>query len=222
MMNLTVFSQQHAMVNFLKIVLTVSSLIFLTSCTTSFALPDRIKASGGDADAQVELARRYYYGDGTAQDYEKSIYWFEEAAKNGSHLAQEALARRYYHGGRGVPQNYTKAFQYAQLAASGGRIGAMSMLGVMYCTGKGVTKNEPVCVQWYKKAAEGGDGPTQLALARKLATGRGVPIDLEAALFWYEKAARQNLPDARTELCSTLKVVKQTQSGFKQYDALCE
>ena len=62
----------------------------------------------------------------------------------------------------------------------------------------------------------------QLALARKLATGRGVPIDLETALLWYEKAALQNLPDARTELCNTVDLVKQTRKDFNQYDALCE
>jgi len=215
-------NQNNPMANFLKLILYVTFLTFVSACTTSLALSDRIKAKRGDTDAQVELARRYYYGDGTAQDDKKSIYWFEEAAKNGNPLAQEALARRYYHGGRGVSQDFTKAFLYATQAATGGRVGAMSMLGVMHCTGKGVTKNEAVCVEWYKRAAQGGDGPTQLALARKLASGRGVPIDLEAALFWYEKAAAQNLPDAGTELCSTLELVKQTQPDFNQYDGLCE
>ena len=215
-------NQNNTMANFLKLFLLLTSLTFVSSCTTSLALSDRLKAKSGNADAQVELARRYYYGDGTAQDYEKSIYWFEEAAKNGSPLAEEALARRYYHGGKGVSQDFTKAFQYAQQAASSGRVGAMSILGVMYCTGKGVTKNESVCVEWYKKAAQGGDGPTQLALARKLAAGRGVPIDLEAAVFWYEKASAQNLPDARTELCTTVDILKESQPDYNQYDALCE
>ena len=151
-----------------KLIFSFSILFILASCSTTKGITDRIQAKRGDVDAQVELARRYYYGDGIEQNDEKSIHWFEEAAVNGSPLAQEALARRYYHGGRGVAQDFTKAFQYAQQAAASGRVGAMSMLGVMYCTGKGVTKNEAVCVEWYEKAAQGGDGPTPACAGQKI------------------------------------------------------
>ena len=76
----------------------------------------RKAAEQGDADAQSELGRCYFYGIGTRRDYKKAVYWCRKAAKAGKADAQYALAYCYEHGD-GVARNKKLAIQWYQAAA---------------------------------------------------------------------------------------------------------
>jgi len=60
------------------------------------ALIDR--ASGGDLEAQYNLALSYYMGDDMKQDEKKAVYWFAQAAEQGHILAQYYLGYCYENG----------------------------------------------------------------------------------------------------------------------------
>ena len=49
-------------------------------------------AEGGDPEAQFELGRRLFYGNGVEKDRYAAAYWFHEAAQRGHADAQFHLA----------------------------------------------------------------------------------------------------------------------------------
>ncbi|MBE6534364.1 MAG: sel1 repeat family protein, partial [Ruminococcaceae bacterium] len=55
-------------------------------------------AEEGDAEAQKNLGKRYYYGDGVEQDYVKAFEWTEKAANQGHTIAQYNLGVMYENG----------------------------------------------------------------------------------------------------------------------------
>ncbi len=74
------------------------------------------KAAAGSAKDQLGLARRYYIGDGTAQDFAKAAEWYEKAAEQGSDFAQYKLAVMYDQG-EGVAKDPAKAIYWWKKAA---------------------------------------------------------------------------------------------------------
>src|SRR5215472_4658795 len=64
----------------------------------------RARAAAGDAKAQYDLARKYYYGKGVPQDYGESISWYGKAADQGTPEAEYGLAFMYREG-KGVSQD---------------------------------------------------------------------------------------------------------------------
>ena len=56
-------------------------LVILTSCLVSQAQSFKEAAEQGDAEAQFQMGRSYYYGDdGVTQDYAKAVEWYRKAA----------------------------------------------------------------------------------------------------------------------------------------------
>lgn len=74
------------------------------------------KAATGSVKDQVSLARRYYLGDGTAQDLAKAAELYEKAAEQGSDFAQYKLAAMYDQG-EGVAKDPAKAIYWWKKAA---------------------------------------------------------------------------------------------------------
>ncbi|KYK91735.1 tetratricopeptide repeat protein, partial [Aggregatibacter actinomycetemcomitans] len=64
----------------------------------------RILALRGDSNAQLDLGRLYFGGDGVEKNYEKAYWWFSEAAEKGSVKALTNLGILYT-GGYGVKKN---------------------------------------------------------------------------------------------------------------------
>ena len=65
-------------------------------------------AEEGDAEAQNQLANRYYWGKGVNVDKAHSFKWASRSAKQNNPKAKVRLAWLYYEGG-GVPQDTIKA-----------------------------------------------------------------------------------------------------------------
>lgn len=62
-----------------------------------------------NSDAMVELATRYYNGNGVTKDYEKALKYFEKAETAGNIKGTYGIAKCYFYG-RGFKQDYEKAY----------------------------------------------------------------------------------------------------------------
>lgn len=112
-------------------------------------------AECGDPVCQYELAVDYGYRSNTP-DYERAVYWFAAAAKQG-HVDAQVKLGYYYHVGRGVTKNYTKALYWFRVAAEQGNSHAMNNIGDAYYHGYGVKKDKKMGIEWIRRAAEAGN-----------------------------------------------------------------
>ena len=77
------------------------------------------KAQSGNADAQVDLALLYEYGEGVAVDYTQATKWYRRAAVQGDKVAQWSLGTMYQLG-FGTTSNDVKAYLWYSLSAAQG------------------------------------------------------------------------------------------------------
>jgi uncharacterized protein len=115
----------------------------------------RVKAEGGDADAQTRLALRYDIGMGAIENDAEAVKWYRSAADQGNETAQYLLALMYRNG-EGVPKNNVEAVKWFLRAALQGNAKAQTNLGVMYANGEGVPKNDAESYFWANLAAAQG------------------------------------------------------------------
>jgi TPR repeat protein len=113
-------------------------------------------ANLGDATAQFDLGRAYYYGNGVEKNPVEAFIWTEKAAIQGLAGAQHNLGFSYLNG-IGVDQNIGEAIVWYQKAALQGHAKSQYILGSMYETGKGVSQNLTEAISWYQKAADQGN-----------------------------------------------------------------
>ena len=123
----------------------------------------RARAEQGDAEAQFNLARAYYHGQGVPQDYNGAARWYRKAADQGYAKAEYDLGYMYYKG-KGVPQDYSEALLWYRKAADQGYANAQYAVGYMYFQGKGVPQDHAEAARWYRRAANQGDEYAQRAL----------------------------------------------------------
>jgi TPR repeat protein len=74
-------------------------------------------APAGNAEAQFMLGDMYRWGDLGAANFEKALYWYQRAAKQGNVDAMLGLAGMYGHG-QGVPQDKVASYRWLVLASS--------------------------------------------------------------------------------------------------------
>jgi hypothetical protein len=150
----------------------------------------RQRAEQGDAQAEADLSRMYYYGRGVPQSYAEAADWSRKAADQGNAKAQYELGYIYAHG-LGVTRNYEVALQWYRKAADRGSAKAQCNIGAFYYYGNGVPQDYDEAVRWYRKAAEQGQADGQEGLGFIYEHGKGAPQDLAEAARWYRKAADQ-------------------------------
>lgn len=105
------------------------------------------QAHQGDPQAQYQLSKRYYRGQGVPQDMGASQKWLERSATKGFVEAQFSL---------GV-MHYKEAVKWFQRAAEAGSDKAQFSLGVMFMEGRGVQRDTEEAVRWFKEAAKNGN-----------------------------------------------------------------
>ena len=79
----------------------------------------KLTATGGDADAQFELAGLYAEGNGVKQNLTEAVKWCRKAAEQGHDGAQYKLGLSYQNG-KGVPQSDTDAYIWLNISAENG------------------------------------------------------------------------------------------------------
>ena len=114
------------------------------------------RAEQGIRDAQYEVGRRFWNGDGVDQDHKQAAGWFDRAARQGLAAAQCALGLCYERGD-GVEQDMWQAAAWYQWAAQQDDAEAQLRLAECYEEGQGVPKDMDEAIRWYRKAAEQGN-----------------------------------------------------------------
>ena len=112
-------------------------------------------AEQGDAQAQYEVGRRFWNGDGVDQDHKQAADWFDRAARQGLAAAQCALGLCYERGD-GVEQDMWQAAAWYQWAAQQDVAEAQLRLSECYEKGRGVPKDKEKAAEWLYKAAQHG------------------------------------------------------------------
>ena len=120
----------------------MKKLLFLAAmicCNlTSFGQKYLAAAQQGDAEAQYQMGKYYYYEkDGVANHKAEAVKWFRKAADQGNGMAMFQLGICYEYGGYGVEKSKTKANEWYSKAISAlktmaakGNVMAMYQLGV--------------------------------------------------------------------------------------------
>lgn len=113
----------------------------------------KIKASNGDAAAQMELSSRYLYGKGVEKDELQAVQWLAMAAQSGNAVAQNRLGIMYSNG-QGVQRDPTQAVYWYKIAAEQNFSTAQNNLGIMYAQGNGVEKDTIEAYKWLTIAGQ--------------------------------------------------------------------
>jgi uncharacterized protein len=74
-----------------------------------------IVAEQGDAEAQFNLGRIYYSGEGVSQDDSEAVKWYRKAAEQGHAEAQLNLVEIYSYG-EGVQQDFEEVANWHRKA----------------------------------------------------------------------------------------------------------
>lgn len=108
-------------------------------------------ADEGDDEAAVELAERYYSGNGVKVDFAKAMRFYKRADIEDNPHAQYSIGAMYA-GAMGVEHDPEKAFRYYQKAADKGYPPAQYALGEALYFGEGCEKNDSEALYWMQKA----------------------------------------------------------------------
>jgi uncharacterized protein len=150
----------------------------------------RLKAEGGDAEAQLRLGFYHQAGMGVPKNSAKAVMLFYQAAERGNANAQNNLGVAFENGD-GVGQDDAEAAKWYRKAAEQGHADAQRVLGAKYFHGKGVPKDEAEAIKWLLKAAHQGNAEAQQNLALIYASSSAVPQDDAEVVKWLRKAAEQ-------------------------------
>jgi hypothetical protein len=156
-------------------------------------------ADRGDANAEYELGRMYFWGHGVPQDYAQADYWYQKAADQGFAKGEDGIGALYYYG-NGLTQSYADALVWYRKAADQGDPIALEALGTMNYYGYGVPQSYSEATTWYRKAANQNYSKAEYDIGLMYWYGQGVPKDREQAYRWYRKAASQGNKDAQRAL----------------------
>ncbi|KAJ3124773.1 Serine/threonine-protein kinase edr1 [Nowakowskiella sp. JEL0407] len=163
----------------------------------------KLAADAKNAMGMSMLGFCFYFGKGTAQDYDQAVHLFRNAIdasdKDGMEFGQScSFLGHCYQFGKGVEANqklaaeyYQKALTWKRKAAYDGELLAQYQLGVYYRNGYGVTKDEAEAVKWCTKAADQGLSNAQDNLGVLYQKGYGVRKNDVEAFKWFSKAADQ-------------------------------
>ncbi|MGJ3448431.1 tetratricopeptide repeat protein [Enterobacter sp. PTB] len=157
-----------------------------------------LKAGRGDAEANLELAKRLESGIGIEENLGQALFYYRRAIAFGkSEEASkrfEVLRGRYHEIETQAKSGDVKAeYDFATI------LDADSAYENSY-----PRRNEPKHTEWYQRAARQGYRPAQKALAAVYARGeRGNP-DTEKSLYWYSSWAQSGSASDQLELAKLL------------------
>lgn len=99
-----------------------------------------------DVEEQLEIADKYYTGNGVVKNYKEAFKYYKKAAENGNANAQYMLAGMYYTG-EGGAKDLQEMYKWYKKAAEQGHSDAQYIVGLEYYSRSGIAKD-------YKKAFE--------------------------------------------------------------------
>lgn len=148
------------------------------------------RAEQGDATAQLELGKRYYYGSGVEKDADQALVWFLKSAEQFNPEAMR-LAGLMYNNSQTELYDLKLALHWLEAAYDASDNMAAYFIGQMYQQSEGVEKNMATAFSWYQKGADRADSWSQWALGNLYQSGfDGHPVDLVSAVKWYRLSAK--------------------------------
>jgi TPR repeat protein len=149
------------------------------------------KAEKGDAEAEEQVGRAYFWGSGVTKDDQIANGWYLKAAAQNNIQAEKNLAC-FYEKGAGVPKDESKAFNWALKVADQGDPVFARLIAERYESGLGVVVDKSKAIEWYKKAAREGDSDAQAWLGYALFEGRGMQKDRKQGFTYFLEASRES------------------------------
>jgi TPR repeat protein len=154
----------------------------------------------GNADAQFQLAGKYYLGDkGIKQSFKRAFHLYELAAAQGHALAQYNLGTDF-NNGYGVKIDHKAAARWYRRAAEQGYPLAQLCLGKKFYKGQGVAQSFEEAARWLRLAAAQDEPSALFNLGVCYENGHGVPEDDHEALRFYKRAAAQGHAEAAAQV----------------------
>ncbi len=116
-------------------------LVLFTAVCMTFLMAADIpeltrQAESGDANAQFDLAVKYYFGEDVEQNYENAFFWMKKAAEQGEVAAEYNLAYMYQTG-EGIEIDIDLVREWYEKAADKEYQKAKISLGFIYYNGSG-------------------------------------------------------------------------------------
>lgn len=142
-------------------------------------------AEQGNADAQYNLGKMHYYGQGVSQDNEQALAWYLKAAEQSNANAQFNLAVMLEN-----KQDEKQAVSWYTKAAEQGHLYAQVNLGSLYSNSHGKLQDYAQAIKWYTKAAEQGDVKAQSNLGLMSVYGLGTAKNYNTAYMWFHIAVK--------------------------------
>ncbi len=155
----------------------------------------------GHLDAQLNLGRFYFVGDGVEQDYVKARKWIQKAAKQGSAQGHFLMGVLYFDA-LGVKKDVEKALTYYELSVAGGYACAMHNLGCRCYFGQGIKVDLGKASELFRLGANLNHPPCLCNLGACYSLGRGVVLDEREGLRLYREAAIRGYAVARSNLAA--------------------
>ena len=176
--------------------------LFESTVTTNLA-HDRLLTSAkeGDAEAQFQLAMRFYEGVDVEQDGYQALFLLRKSAAGGFVAANYSIGFLYEFG-EGIEQDLERAIRWYRIAADMGFGPAQSRLGDFYFFGESgqIERNFEKAFYWYTLGAKQNDPEALLGLGLMHSEGHFVEQDADVATSYFEKAAEVGSLDAQTIL----------------------
>ena len=163
----------------------------------------RQAATANDSKAMRLLADCYLNGTGTAQSYEKMIFWLKKAAQNNNIEAIAKLGYCYLYG-HGTSMDRAKAFRLLKYAAENNLPMAMTRMGDFYLAGEFVKEDAKTAIKWYRKAAEKNNPAAMFKLGNFHDKGIYLQKSATAAARLYHKAALLGHSESQYRLAEML------------------
>lgn len=149
------------------------------------------KAQDGDAKAQYEIGKRYFFGEYYNQDIPAGLRWLELAAKQ-HHIEAQSLFCQYYYPRLDTYPYYTEAIiNWSAQAAHQQDVESLAIWGEILITGLGSQTASADCVFYLQKAADQHQLRAGYLLGTLYLHGKWVVQDLEKARYWIERTAKQ-------------------------------
>jgi TPR repeat protein len=93
------------------------------------------QAEAGDAEAQFQLGRLYFRGEGVAKNEARALEWISKSAEQGNTDAIASMGFIYSQGA-GVPKDESKAVEWFRRGAEAGSATCKLNLGLLLRQGK--------------------------------------------------------------------------------------
>ena len=123
-------------------------------------------ASNGDKEAQYLLAKMYFAGEGTTQNYPQAVHWYRKSAEAGYAPAQFALGMMLERRQGVRKTNFFAALKWIEKAAGQDYAPAMYAAAMIYAEGRRVPPNLDRAIVWFRKASSQGHVDAKYQLAR--------------------------------------------------------